>query len=1494
MTNTSPIRIISFVIILFLALTGFTGVSTLVAQTDPSPAALPPPTEDQYNDASIPPLVGGIPATPKTAVPAPRGPINPGTRFQDSPNAPAITVWYGPAQTFGPNGDPQKWVNIVGNVTGAVSLTYTLNGGPTKTLAIGSNDSRLINNGDFNIELDYTILNPGNNTVNITAMDSMSGTTTADIIVNYQARAAAWAPGVYTTDWSTAAKIGDIAQIVDGNWMIDAGKVRPISTGFDRLIAIGDMSWRDYTVTVPVTVYSIDKNKSPGIGLILRWMGHFDNGAGLQPLVGWRRLGVLAWYRYDKATDTEGLQILGNGGQSLATKGFSLTPGETYIYKVSVTSNADPKKTATYRFKVWPQAQAEPAAWDFELDGRAGEPRSGSIVLVTHHADVSFGNVTVDLANTQPKPTLTYSAMGTGTGSINVSPQKAAYRFGEEVALSATPNAGSVFAGWQGDAEGTTNPTTVEMFTDRNVKARFTNPSVKTPISDDFNGCVLNPSLWTFVNPLDDSTLTMTGGHAEISVPAGTTHDLWTNGRTAPRIMQFTDNGDFEFVVKFDSPMSAKGQIQGVLVEGDAQNYLRYNFIYDGGYKIQAFTFTGGVETKRILGDNSIPDTAMYLKVKRLGSYWNLLYSTNGTDWSFAAGFTYTLGVTSTGVYAGNVNANPAHTARIDYFFNTNSPISPEDNARKLNITINGDGSVQRDPDKENYACDEVVTLTPVPAQGYKFDSWGGALAGNANPAQLTMNATRDVVANFVSDTQYTLTLSANGAGTVTKSPQKDTYSAGEQVTLEATPNLGNTFVNWLVNGVPNAANPLVVTVNSNMTVVGNFAPAPQRTLTVTAVGNGTITLNPPGGSYLHGQQVTVTANPGANASFAGWSGSLTGTTNPATITMDADKSVTGTFLDNIYTLTTLADPVGTGSVSVAPSKPAYYQGEIVQLTPLPASGYVFAGWVGDLSGTAVPGILTMTRNSTVTAKFVPAGSFSITLNISGGEGTIQKTPPKSEYGYGEQVTLEAIAGPGYQFISWSGDLTGSDNPATITVTQNMNITANFGVAGIYSLTILPSDNGSIIVDPVRDLYTPGETVTLTAVPDLGYILTAWGNDGAGSTANPLVLTMDGDKTVSAAFETAPLYNLNVTANGPGSVAVDPPGTQFTAGSTVTLTATAESGFIFTGWSGDLTSNKTPYSLLIDGDKNIVANFSEANDVVSDDFAGCGTLNPMWTWVDPLGQADYEMTGTQAKIIIPAGVDYEIWRDGNNSARLVQEVANTDFDVQARIDSAVTQGIQTQGIVIETDEDTFVRIDVHYDGTSMRLYGAGLNDGKTKRGFNEDLGAPPLPEITLRVQRMGDTWRVMYRFNDADSWAGFKGNSFKFPMFVERVGVFAASKRLNNQSTSPGHTALFDYFFNTAAPIQNEDANAPGINVTIAPENGAGTVTLTPGNGPYACGQQVQLRAIPTVGWRFFSWSMDLNGSSLATTITVSKKHNVTANFVRMTEFKIFLPIAIR
>ena len=74
-------------------------------------------------------------------------------------------------------------------------------------------------------------------------------------------------------------------------------------------------------------------------------------------------------------------------------------------------------------------------------------------------------------------------------------------------------------------------------------------------------------------------------------------------------------------------------------------------------------------------------------------------------------------------------------------------------NTYTLAINVSGNGSVSKSPDKVSYNYGEVVTLTATPYQGYSFLGWGGALDGDTNPVQLTIDANKVVEASFSSDT---------------------------------------------------------------------------------------------------------------------------------------------------------------------------------------------------------------------------------------------------------------------------------------------------------------------------------------------------------------------------------------------------------------------------------------------------------------------------------------------------------------------------------------------------------------------------------------------------------------------------------------------------------------------------------------------------------------------------------------------------------------------
>ena len=109
-----------------------------------------------------------------------------------------------------------------------------------------------------------------------------------------------------------------------------------------------------------------------------------------------------------------------------------------------------------------------------------------------------------------------------------------------------------------------------------------------------------------------------------------------------------------------------------------------------------------------------------------------------------------------------------------------------------------------------------------------------------------------------------------------------------------------------------------------------------------------------------------------------------------------------------------------------------------------PNTGYTFSGWSGDLTGTANPATLMMNANKSVTANFT---AITYTLTVSATNGTVTKTPDQTSYTSGETVTLQATPNTGYTFSGWSGDLTGTTNPATLMMNANKSVTANFTAA---------------------------------------------------------------------------------------------------------------------------------------------------------------------------------------------------------------------------------------------------------------------------------------------------------------------------------------------------------------------------------------------------------------------------------------------------------------
>ncbi|RMF79411.1 MAG: hypothetical protein D6744_09150, partial [Planctomycetota bacterium] len=562
---------------------------------------------------------------------------------------PAFDIWYGDQQSFGVPGKPQRWVNILGNVSdpdGVVSLTYSLNGGPQQTLGFGPDTRRLQRPGDFNVNIDAALLQAGANYIDLLATDGAGDTSTHTVVVN-------WTPGVvwpepYTIDWSTVANLTDVVQVVDGKWTFDASGARPVELGYDRILAVGDISWDTYEVTVPVTVWSIDPNGfqypsiAPGLGIILRWQGHFDWGTQLggpwQPIIGWEPYGANVWFDWGQ----NGGELDMSGDQGLYAPdptGVFLDPGVTYWFKFRV--EAITPDTSFYSAKVWQDGAAEPNDWQMSGVDGPGDLESGSILLVAHHVDATFGNLTITpLANpnpatisdvvviaTQDSADITWTTSKPATSVVNYG-QTLAYELGTVsdpnlvLAHHVTLTNLSVNTSYQFeiagvDADGLPISTGPLSFVTNG-------PDASGIVSDDFSAPTLDPNVWTLVDPLGDVAVSLTGLQLSLSVPGGVDHDIWTGGVFAPRVVQSVANADFDLEVKFDSVVSQKYQAQGIVVEEAGGGVLRIEYFSDG---VDTFAFAawingGSADTllfQAINGDGRQP-----LRVSRFGDAFTI------------------------------------------------------------------------------------------------------------------------------------------------------------------------------------------------------------------------------------------------------------------------------------------------------------------------------------------------------------------------------------------------------------------------------------------------------------------------------------------------------------------------------------------------------------------------------------------------------------------------------------------------------------------------------------------------------------------------------------------------------------------------------------------------------------------------------------------------------------------------------------------------------
>jgi len=171
--------------------------------------------------------------------------------------------------------------------------------------------------------------------------------------------------------------------------------------------------------------------------------------------------------------------------------------------------------------------------------------------------------------------------------------------------------------------------------------------------------------------------------------------------------------------------------------------------------------------------------------------------------------------------------------------------------------------------------------------------------------------------------------------------------------------------------------------------------------------------------------------------------------------------------------------------------------------------------------------------SDSVNVEFEECYTLTMAVDPSSGGTTTPLVGAHPGYSAGTVVDITAFPAECYKFDEWTGDVTGSDNPTTVTMDSDKTVTANF-VLEEYTLTVTTEGEGSVTKDPEQGPYACGTVVTLTPQAEPCWYFDSWSGTDVGDIVNngdgTYSITMDGDKTVTAVFEASPTADITLTA----------------------------------------------------------------------------------------------------------------------------------------------------------------------------------------------------------------------------------------------------------------------------------------------------------------------------------------------------------------------------
>jgi uncharacterized repeat protein (TIGR02543 family) len=772
-----------------------------------------------------------------------------------------------------------------------------------------------------------------------------------------------------------------------------------------------------------------------------------------------------------------------------------------------------------------------------------------------------------------------------------------------------------------------------------------------------------------------------------------------------------------------------------------------------------------------------------------------------------------------------------------------------------LNTIAGTGGTISRDPNLGKYTNGATVTVTANPSPGFVFTGWSGDASGTANLVVVTMNGNKTLTAGFaqipVGKALAHWTFDETSGSVVHDSA--GTYNGS----------LSTNGASFVTNGV--AGNALSVSKAANGFVdMGNVLGLETGDFSVIAwvkmnpgdTTQGSVIVSKQRAGYANGYLIAANRSEGATGGYAAankawfYDSDYHGqeVTSTSSVNDGSWHQIVGVYVAgaNKYIYVDGAPAEASNASRPIIANPGRFVVGGVDFDGAP--GGAFTGLIDDVQiynyalNPADVDFLFTHPGAVVAEHDLPA-SWLVKTSVSG-SGSITRDPDLPRYPSGTNLTLTAVSNPGFAFTGWSGDVSGTNNPITVTVNSDKTVTARFVDVSAPTVVITSPSPGTNSDDAFQLSGTVSDNVGVVSVR------WEWNGQAVGS----LSLTEN-------RFSVSGLH-LYQGQNRLRVIARDAAGNETAAEVLVTWRPLARA---LAHWR-----------------------FDESDGTVAHDSSGSynGTLSPAGASFVPGGRAGNALSLNRSA-------------NGFVSMGNVLGLGGIDYSVVAWI--RMTAGDTTDGSLILSKQAAYTR-----NGYALNVNKTGGLLLDNRASFIE--GGSGTAQITTAETPISTTavndgnWHQIvasYQIGGLKSiyvdGAPTEDSKLSQPFNQNTVPFLIGGVNYNGIPTGL-FTGLIDevQIYNYALTSTDVDFLFNNPSLEVAPfdlpvgwslntaATSGGTIQRNPDLARYPTGTNVTLTAVPNAGFSFTGWTGDASGTNNPLTLIMDANKTVTAVFAEI------------